>query len=174
MKGFTYALGSAVLTILVILLIGYGWAFFEIKIMLKPYPELFGNIFYQQTDNSLSPTVEKDDILIFKKGSTHQSDDVIMYITYNEDESEYKVEKVLSKGAKYTVTECSTCETKNKQVKNGAVIGKVVGKISYFGRFVNFFKQKWFLMALGFIGFALVILSQYMINGPKTQKEKSK
>jgi len=174
MKRFIQALGSSVLTILVILLIIYGWAFFEMKIMLKPYPELFGKIFYQQKDNSMSPIFEKDDIIIFKKGSEYRYDDAIMYITYNENESEYKVEKVVSKGNKYTITKCETCDKYSKAVENGAIIGKAIGKISNFGRIINFFKQKWFLASLGFIGFSLIILSQYMKNEDKVKMRKSK
>ena len=60
-------IGNVILTILVLLLIGYGFAFFELKIMLKDHPELFGHTFVLIHDNKMVSDFYKDDIAIVKK-----------------------------------------------------------------------------------------------------------
>ena len=53
MKKSLNFIGNFILTLLIILLIIYGWAYFEMKILLKPYPEFFGFVFFIQEDNKM-------------------------------------------------------------------------------------------------------------------------
>ena len=163
MNRFINALGKSVLTILIILLIGYGWAFFEMKILLKSNPELFGYVFYQYTLDDMTPTINKDDVVIIKKDDAFNVGDRIMYLN---SDSEYMVRTVSSVSTDAAYVACDMCETK-EAVQNRTVVGRVVGKISYFGKFINFFKQKWFLITLAVVGFSFVVASQYMHEKPK-------
>lgn len=169
MKNFVHAIGNAILTILVMLLIGYGWAFFEIKIMLKSNPELFGYIFYQQKEDDMVPTFNVDDIVIIKKDENFQSGDRIMYLDQNSD---FKIQTVVATDAISTTTKCDTCNINNAPIANSTILGKAVGKIAYFGKFIDFFKQKWFLVLLATSGFGCVIASQYMRTNNTVKKEK--
>ena len=163
MKRMLNIVGNVLLTILVMLLIGYGWAFFEIKIMLKSNPELFGYVFYQQKDDDMATDFNKDDIVIIKKNESYNPGDRVLYLI----DGEYRVHTVVSVDNVSTVTKCNTCITNNEPIDNSTVIGRVTGKIVFLGKFINFFKQKWVLTAIAVIGFLCVIVSQYIGNKPK-------
>lgn len=156
--------GRVALTILTILLIGYGWAFFEIKILLKSNPELFGFIFYQQTDSTMISTFSEDDVVVIKKDANYQIGDKIMYMT---EDNDYYIRNVTNVSDERVNLSCDNCKLENEEVSKNAVIGKAVGKINSFGKFIKFFKQKWFLITLAVIGFSFVIISQYIHETPK-------
>lgn len=159
MKRFLYTFGNVLLTILVMLLIVYGWAFVELKIMLKSNPEIFGYVFYQQKTDNMKDDFNVDDIVIIKKNDTFQAGDIVMFLT---EEAEYKVEKVVRTDNLSTTTKCNTCIEEGSPIDNSTVIGRAVGKIAYLGKFINFFKRKEVLVVISLIGFACVIASQYI------------
>lgn len=164
MQRFLNAIGKSMLTFLLILLIGYGWAFFEMKIMLKNNPELFGYIFYQQPDEEMIPDFNEDDVIIVKKNGEYTAGDRVMYI---KDNGKSVVRTVAHTDLYSTSLKCATCDEPSATIDNGAVIGKAVGKIVYFGKFINFFKQKAVLITLAVIGFIFVVVSQYVHETPK-------
>lgn len=163
MNKFLYALGRATLTFLVILLIGYGWAFFELKIMLKDNPEFMNYVFYQQPDFTMAPGFDMDDIVVIAKGDDFGVGDKVLYLNEND---EYKIRTVTDVGAKVT-TKCDNCSFQSEQIDKSVIVGKTVAKVRQVGKLINFFKQKWFLITLAVIGFALVIISQYIHETPK-------
>ena len=165
MNKFVNALGKSFLTVLIILLIGYGWAFFEMKILLKSNPELFGYVFYQYTEDDMMPTLNKDDVAIVQKTSEFSDGDMIMFLNSNDDE--YMIRTVVGSETNAAYVTCDMCDNTREAVQRSTVVGRVVGKISYFGKFINFFKQKWFLVTLAIVGFAFVIASQYIHEKPK-------
>lgn len=163
MKSLLNTLGNVLLTVLVMLLIGYGWAFFEIKIMLKTNPEIFGYMFYQQNTDDMEEDFHVDDIIIIKKNDTFKAGDIIMYLT---EDNEKKVHRVVSTDAVSTTTKCNKCESNNAPIDNSTVLGRAVGKIAYFGKFINFFKKKAVLVTIAVIGFIFVVASQYIKVNP--------
>ena len=164
MNKFINALGKSMLTVLIVLLVGYGWAFIEMKILLKPMPELFGYAFYQYKDDDMIPVIDKDDVIIVSKDNEFLNiGDTIMY--YLEDET-FKVRTLKTADEVSVIVTCDLCEG-TEVVQRSTVIGRVVGKFAFLGEFINFFKQKWFLVTLAVIGFALVIVSQYINEKPK-------
>jgi len=163
MGRFLDAMGKSILTVLVLLLIGYGWAFFEMKIMLKNNPELFGYIFYQQNTDDMIPDFIKDDIVVIKKNASYNPGDIVLYLT---EDGDYRVETVTYHDAISTSVKCAACD-ENVTVGNSNILGRAIGKISYFGKVINFFKQKWFLVTLAIVGFIFVVVSQYIHDTPK-------
>lgn len=163
MRRLLNGLGNVLLTVLIMLLIGYGWAFFELKIMLKDNPELMGYVFYQQTDNSMEPDFSKDDIVITKIDEKYEVGDKVLMMS---EDNKYVVRTVSSIGANVS-TSCTKCNEDNKEVSKNAIIGKSVAKVVGFGKLINFFKQKWFLITLAVVGFLMVVISQYIHETPK-------
>lgn len=163
MKRIFNVFGNVLLTFLVILLIGYGWAFFEMKIMLKSHPEMFGYVFYKQNTDDMIPDFDKNDVLIIKKNATYNKGDRVLYLT---SDSEYKIHTVVAVDSISTTTTCNTCITNNKPIDNSTVIGRVVAKIFFLGNFINFFKQKWVLVSTAVLGFLFVIMSQFLGEKP--------
>ena len=162
-KAFNF-IGRIVLTILTVLLIGYGWAFLEIKILLRPYPELFGLVFYHQGDSTMISSFAEDDIVVVKKDAEYTAGDKIMYMT---EDSEYFIRNVTNTSAERVALSCDNCKLESEEISSSSVIGKAIGKINNFGKFIKFFKQKWFLITLAVVGFSFVIVSQYIHETPK-------
>lgn len=165
-KRFVYAAGNALLTILVLLLIGYGWAFIELKIMLKSQPELFGYVFYQVKDDEMVPDFNIDDIVIIKRDAPVNVGDKVFLL----DGSKYKLTNVVYMGSDTITTKCTMCPNNYDAISESTIIGKAIGKIAYFGKFINFFKQKWLLSLLAVFGFTCIISSQYMRVENDTKK----
>lgn len=157
-------IGRIALTILIILLIGYGWAFLEIKILLRSNPELFGLVFYQQSDSAMISSFSEDDIVIVQKDSKYTAGDKILYMT---EENTFYVRNVTAITSDVVSLSCDNCKLEHEEVHTNSVIGKAVGKIKNFGKFIKFFKQKWFLITLAIVGFGFVIVSQYIHETPK-------
>lgn len=169
MKGLLHSMGNAFLTILVIILVVYGWAFIEMKLLLKPQPELFGYVFYQQTEPDMSPEFELSDVIIVKKDANFQSGDIILY--FDSKDSLYKAHYVVSTDGNTVVTKCASCKDNNEPIKMHNVVGKAVGKVLFMGSIIAFFKQKVVLVSIAIAGIFFLVLSQYMEFKPK-DKEK--
>ena len=164
MNKLLYFIGRLALSILIILLIGYGWAFFEIKILLRGNPELFGLVFYQQADNTMISSFLEDDIVIVKKDADYSNGDKIMYMN---DDNKYFIRTVSGITESTVSISCDDCNIDNSEIEKDKIVGKAIGKINGFGKFINFFKQKWFLITLAIVGFGFVIISQYIHETPK-------
>ena len=160
-------IGRVAITLLVMLLIGYGWAFIELKILLKNNPELFGLVFYQQADSSMISTFSEDDIVIVQKGSSYVSGDKIMYVNEN---NEYYVRTVSTINGNIVTLACDNCKLDTEEINTNTITGKAIGKIRGFGKIINFFKQRWFLITLALVGFTFVIISQYIHETPRKIK----
>ena len=161
------AIGRIAMTLLIMLLIGYGWAFLELKILLRNNPELFGLVFYQQADSSMISTFSEDDIVIVQKNSPYASGDRIMYVT---DDNEYYIRTVTTVNGNTVTLACDNCRLETGEINANTVVGKAIGKINGFGKLINFIKQKWFLITLALVGFSFVIISQYIHETPRKIK----
>lgn len=171
MKRFVNAFGNAVLTILIILLLGYGFVFIETKILLKSNPELFGYVFYIQPDDRMMDDFYEKDVIIIKKNETYKKGEMIFYIG---DNNKYYVRRASSVSDTFTTIKCNTCINKEKQVDNQKVKGKVIGKILFLGQLISFLKNKIVIIILAAVGFASLIISQYMAYKPRKVKKKTK
>ena len=169
MKKILNILGNILLTILVILLIGYGWAFVEMKIMLKSNPEMFGYVFFQQKSDDMMTDFYPGDIVIVKKNAEYNPGDRILYL---DEDSEYNIQTVVSVDSVSTTTKCNTCSMNNPAIDNSQVIGRVVGKFAFLGKFITFFIQKWVIMTVAILGFTCVIVSQYLKSTPIKRVKK--
>ncbi len=170
MRRFLHGIGNAFLTIVMLILIVYGWMFVEIKLMLKSYPELFGYIFYLQEEGDMSPQFEPQDVILVKKGEEYQSGDIVLY--FDSKDSKYKIHNVVSKDSTKTVTKCAMCDENNEPVSNDNIVGKAVGKVMFMGAIVSFFSQKIVLILFAIVGVTFLVVSQYFEYKPKKVVEK--
>jgi len=169
MGKFLHSMGNAFLTILMILLVVYGWAFIEMKLLLKSQPELFGFVFYQQQEADMTPEFEPSDIVVVKKNADFKEGDIILY--FDSKDSKYKAHYVVSSNTLETVTKCATCNSNNEAISNNNIVGKAVGKVLFMGTIVQFFKNKAVLITIGVVGVVLLVISQYMEFKPKKNEE---
>lgn len=171
MKSFIRALGNILLTVLVIILIVYGWAFIEMKLLLKSQPELFGYAFYMQGDDAMSPEFSTNDVIVIKKDAEYVKGDYVLYL--DGEKSVYKVQNVVSITTDQVTTRCLNCSEGDTTVSTDNVVGKAVGKVVFMGKIINFFKQKVVLITIAVVGVAFLVISQYMEFKPKKVKEEN-
>ncbi len=172
MKRFVRSLGNVLLTLLVIILIVYGWVFVEIKLMLRSYPEFFGHIFYLQAQTDMSPEFEGNDVVIVKKNQPYNTGDIIMY--FDSKDSKYKIHYVVSQDADSVVTKSATSSVNNEKVSKNNVIGRAIGKVVFMGTIVSFFTNKMVLITIAVAGIVFLVISQYMEYKPKKTAEPEK
>jgi len=172
MRKFLHGIGNAFLTIVVLILIVYGWMFIEVKLLLKSYPEFFGYVFYLQEEADMVPQFEVQDVILVKKDEDYQAGDMVLY--FDSKDSKYKVHNVVSHDASLTITKCAPCEENNPAVTNDHVVGKAVGKVMFMGAIVGFFSQKIVLIFFAAVGVIFLVVSQYFEYKPKTVKIEEK
>lgn len=170
MRKFLRGIGNAFLTIVVLILIVYGWMFIEVKLRLKSYPELFGYVFFLQEEADMSPQFEVQDVIMVKKDEEYKVGDIIMY--FDGKDSKYKVHNVVALDRNTTVTRCASCEKSNEPISNDAVVGKAVGKVMFMGAIVGFFSQKIVLVIFALVGVTFLVVSQYHELKPKKEVDK--
>jgi len=164
MKNFLHAVGNVFLTILTLLLIGYGWAFVEIKLLLKSQPDLFGYAFYIQQDEDMITEFTENDVIVVKKGDSYKKGDAILY--FDSNDSKYKMRYVVSVNANSTIVKDAFSEEKSEPFSNNNVVGRAVGKVMFMGTLIQFFKKKAVLALLGIAGVAFLVISQYIEYKP--------
>lgn len=160
MKDFVYSVGNIFLTLLVMLLIVLGFAFVELKMMLKPNIELFGYVLYLQDKDYMAGDFTQDDVIILTKAESVASGDIILYL---DAENNFNISKIIGFNDNKVNTKCNTCNN-TKVIETGQISAKAIGKIRGFGKVVNFFRNKVVLISIAVIGFVCIISSQYMNN----------
>ena len=160
MKKLVNALGNTILTILVLILIVYGYIFFETKIMLKKYPELFGYGFYLVNNDQMAPDFYTNDIVIIKNKKTSPGD-IVMYLNNN---GKFKFNRMSTNQNGIITLIDNIDEDKTKDIETNKVTGIVIGKIAYIGVIITKLQNKLVLLIIGIIGFTLVCLSQLFKN----------
>lgn len=160
MKSFLRAVGNVFLTILVMLLVVYGWAYIEMKILLKNQPELFGYAFFMQETDDMIPEFDLNDVIVIKKGDDYKVGSYILY--FDGEDSHYKVHKVVAIDSDSVTTKCEQCSANNNSISKNNVYGRAVGKVIVLGNVINIFKQKSVLIAIAIVGFIFLVLSQVL------------
>lgn len=170
MNKFFRAMGNSFLTIMMILLIVYGWAFIEIKLLLKSQPELFGYVFYMQNETDMSPEFESDDVIIVKKDADYSQGDIVLY--FDGKDSKYKIHYVHDITGDEVTTKCAQCDVFNDPISTNNVVGKAIGKVKFMGAIINFFKQKVVLIVIAAAGLLFLIISQILEYKPSKKTEE--
>lgn len=167
MRRILNTLGNVLLTILVMLLVFYGIAFVEIKIMLKDNFEIFNYTFVIVKDKSMVTDFQKGDIAIVNRNLEYDMGDKVLYIN-NKDK--YVISNVMYKDSISITTRCNTCSKDSEPIENSKVIGRVFAKISYLGWLIILFKKKIVLIILALFGLGCLIASRFVKYEPKVER----
>ena len=117
-KVITIAIGIITCTLMLLAL----YNFFSIKILKKDYTNIFGYTFFEVVSGSMSPRIEKLDIILVKLDTEYNVNDIISYKSDNAIITHRIVEK---KGDTY-VTRGDANNTADKPISKDMIIGKVV------------------------------------------------
>lgn len=165
MGRFVHSIGNALLTVLVMILIVYGWVFVEMKLLLKPQPELFGYSFFLHQSDDMMPDINMNDVVIIKNNETFKSGDAVLY--FDGKDSKYKLHYAVNIDSESFTVKNSIDNNVSEPISRDNIVGKAVKKVAFFGAIVSFFRQKAVLLIIGVVGIAFLIISQYMEFKPK-------
>ena len=160
-------LGNVLLTILVMILVFYGIAFVEMKIMLKKNFEIFNYSFVIVQDKSMIKDFQKGDIAIIDRDMDYDIGEKVLYI---DNKGKYVISNVIYKDSVSITTKCNTCSKDSEPIENSKVIGKAFAKIGYLGWIIIFFKKKLVLILLAIFGMSCLIASRFVKYEPKVER----
>ena len=113
-----------VFTVLIMSLATYN--FVSVKILGKDYPNLFGYTFFEIVSGSMSPTIEKGDMIVVKLDTDYKIGDIV---TFKEDDS-IITHRIVEKKDGYYVTKGDSNNTLDNPIKENQIIGKTVKIVS--------------------------------------------
>ena len=116
----TITIFLAIFTFLVMSLAIYN--FISVKIFNKDYPNLFGYTFFEIVSGSMSPTIEKGDMILVKLDSEYNVGDIVSY----KDNDSIITHRIVEKNDSYYVTKGDANNTLDNPIKEEQIIGKTV------------------------------------------------
>ena len=110
----------SIITILLMLLALYN--FFSVKILKKDYPNIFGYTFFEVISGSMSPTIEKMDLILVKLDTSYEVGDIVSY----KKDGAIITHRIVEKNDKTYVTKGDANNTIDNPITEETIIGKVI------------------------------------------------
>lgn len=112
---------NAVIFILGIIAIIAIWASIQLNVQNKEYINIFGYSIFSTETGSMSPTIEKGDIVIVKLGEQVQEKDII---TYKKD-NVFITHRIIKIDGESIIAKGDNNNTEDEEISKNAIIGKV-------------------------------------------------
>ena len=96
--------------------------FFQLNILKRDYVSVFGYSIFEVASNSMSPTINKKDVILVKKNSKIASGDIITF----KNQNAFITHRVLSESNKEYMTKGDSNNTEDQPILKDTVIGEVV------------------------------------------------
>lgn len=109
-----------IFTISVMSLAAYN--FVSVKILNKDYPNLFGYTFFEIVSGSMSPEIEKGDMILVKLNTEYNVGDIISF----KDNNSIITHRIVEKNDDFYVTQGDANNTPDNPIKEEQIIGKTV------------------------------------------------
>lgn len=100
--------------------------FVSVKILNKDYPNIFGYTFFEIVSGSMSPTIEKGDMIIVKIDTNYKVGDIVSF----KDNDSIITHRIIEKNDNYYVTQGDANNVADNPIKEEQIIGKTVKTFS--------------------------------------------
>lgn len=110
----------SIITFLLMLLAAYN--FFSIKILRKDYANIFGYTFFEVVSGSMTPEIEKWDLIVVKIDSEYEVGDIISY----KSGDAFITHRIVEKNGDTYITKGDANNTIDNPINKDAIIGKVI------------------------------------------------
>ena len=100
--------------------------FVSIKILNKDYPNIFGYTFFEIISGSMSPTIEKGDMILVKLDTVYKVGDIVSF----KDNDSIITHRIVEINDNYYVTKGDANNTLDNPINKDQIIGKTVKTIS--------------------------------------------
>jgi len=98
------------------------WTSIQLNVQNKEYVDLFGYSIFSTETGSMSPTMEKGDIVFVKIGEQTKEKDII---TYKKD-NEFITHRIMKIDGESIIAKGDNNNTQDEEITKDAIIGKVV------------------------------------------------
>lgn len=95
---------------------------FQVKILKKDYPDLFGYTFFEVATGSMSDTINIGDVVVVKITKEVNENDIVVF---KENES-FIVHRLINKNENEYITKGDANNSEDKPIKEEQILGKVV------------------------------------------------
>ena len=116
--------------------------FVSVKILNKDYPNIFGYTFFEIVSGSMSPTIEKGDMIIVKIDTNYKVGDIVSF----KDNDSIITHRIIEKNDNYYVTQGDANNVADNPIKEEQIIGKTVKTFSQAFIIAKVFSIKWKLI----------------------------
>lgn len=135
---------DAVTIILLLILAVLIYCVIQLKVLHKPYINLFGHTVFQVITGSMEDTIKINDVVIVKITKDVNVNDIITY----EDSGNYVTHRVIRKTADELVTKGDANNAEDDPIKIDRVVGKVVFILTNVSVWINVFKTPKVIIAI--------------------------
>ena len=151
-----------VLVIIVIILAIYY--FVQIKVLNKPYANIFGYTFFEVATGSMEPTIHVGDVIIVKITNDIEENDIIVC----KENNSFITHRLLEIQDNKLITKGDANNTEDNPIEESDVLGKVVNTIPHIGIW-----RKAILSpeVIGLVGILVLILISSFIYTSKTEEK---
>lgn len=126
-------IGQFIINILIGLIIVIAaftlYSFIALEVMDKDYVSVLGYTYFEVASGSMSPTINKDDMVIVKLDSEYEQEDIVTYML-NGDFITHRVKKI---DTSTITTKGDANNTKDAPISKDSVLGRVVLIIPHAG-----------------------------------------
>jgi len=98
------------------------WTTIQLNVQNKEYVNIFGYSIFSTKTGSMSPTIEKGDIVLVKIGADAQENDIITY----KSENAFITHRIIEIDGESVVAKGDNNNTEDKAIQKDAIIGKVI------------------------------------------------
>lgn len=132
----------SIITVVLMLLAFYN--FFSINILKKDFSNIFGYTFFEVISGSMSPSIEKWDLIVVEVGDDFEKGDVISY----KRDGVFITHRIVEKGDTYYITKGDANNSVDNPVDKKDVAGKVVKVFSGIGVWLKVFSTPKVLLSI--------------------------
>lgn len=140
------------------------WTFIQINVQNKEYANIFGYSIFSTATGSMSPTIEKGDIVFVKIGEQAKENDII---TYKKDD-EYITHRIIKIDGELITTKGDNNNTQDEEITQDTILGKVVFIINNIETWKNVFSDMNVLIPVIITVILFIILVSYNEKNEKT------
>ena len=148
---------NTIIFILSIIAIIAIWTSIQLNVQNKEYLDLFGYSIFSTATGSMSPTIEKGDIVIVKIGQQGNEKDII---TYKKDNS-FITHRIIKIDGDSIIAKGDNNNTQDEEITKDTVIGKVVFIINNVEIWKNVFSDTSVIIPIAITVILLIVLVSY-------------
>lgn len=133
------------------------WAFIQLNVQNKEYVNIFGYSIFNTETGSMSPTMEKGDIVFVKIGEQTKEKDIITYKKNNV----FITHRIIKIDGESIIAKGDNNNTQDEAITNDAIIGKVVFIINNVEIWKKVFSDTSVIIPVGLTVILFIILVSY-------------